>query len=125
MAPTTQTGSAPAAVTGGRRTLVLLVCCMSLFLTGLDATAVTIGLPAIGRDLHASVAGLQWTSDSYTIVLASLLLVSGSIADRIGRRTTFTLGLVIFTLGSWLCSLAPGLGWLIGCWCWRRARWRC
>jgi EmrB/QacA subfamily drug resistance transporter len=87
---------------------------MSLFMVGLDNTIVNVGLPSIGRDLHASVSGLQWTVASYTITLAALLMFSGTLADRIGRRTIFQVGLSLFTLGSWLCSLAPSLGWLIG-----------
>ena len=67
----------------------------------------------IGRELHASVSGLQWTIDAYALVLASLLMFSGSTADRIGRRKTFQAGLAVFTVGSLLCSLAPGLGWLV------------
>jgi EmrB/QacA subfamily drug resistance transporter len=97
-----------------RRMLVLAICCMSLFIVGLDATIVNVALPAIGHDLHAGVDGLQWTVDAYTLVLASLLMLSGSTADRTGRRRTFQTGLVLFTLGSLLCSLAPGLGWLVG-----------
>jgi EmrB/QacA subfamily drug resistance transporter len=97
----------------GRRMLVLAICCLSLFIVGIDATIVNIALPSIGRDLHASVSGLQWTLDAYTIVLASFLMLSGSTADRIGRRRTFQAGLGLFTLGSLLCSLAPGLGWLV------------
>ena len=93
---------------------MLAVCCMSLFMVGLDNTAVNVGLPAIGRSLHASVSGLQWTVAGYTIVLASLLMFSGALADRIGRRTVFQMGLSLFILGSWMCSLAPSLGWLIG-----------
>jgi EmrB/QacA subfamily drug resistance transporter len=100
-------------LTRGRRLLVLAICCMSLLIVGLDNTIVNVALPAIQRDLHASVSGLQWTISAYTLVLASLLLLSGSTGDRIGRRRTFQAGLVIFTLGSLLCSLAPGLGWLI------------
>src|SRR6185312_9508292 len=69
--------------------------------------------PEIGASLHTSVAGLQWTVACYTIVLASLLMFSGAAADRIGRRTIFQVGLSLFTLGSWLCSLAPSLSWLI------------
>src|SRR6266536_2861854 len=98
----------------GRRGLMLAVCCMSLFMVGLDNTIVNVGLPDIGRDLHAGVSGLQWTVAAYTIALAALLMFSGAVADRIGRRTIFQVGLSLFTLGSWLCSLAPGLGWLIG-----------
>jgi EmrB/QacA subfamily drug resistance transporter len=105
--------SAPTA-TSGRRALMLAVCCMSLFMVGLDNTIVNVGLPDIGRDLHAGVSGLQWTVAAYTITLAALLMFSGAVADRIGRRTIFQVGLSLFTLGSWLCSLAPGLGALIG-----------
>src|ERR1700722_19674223 len=102
------------ALRSGRRALMLAVCCMSLFMVGLDNTIVNVGLPSIGRDLHAGVSGLQWTVAAYTITLAALLMFSGALADRIGRRTIFQVGLSLFTLGSWLCSLAPSLGWLIG-----------
>jgi EmrB/QacA subfamily drug resistance transporter len=94
--------------------LVLAICCMSLFIVGLDNTIVNIALPSIRRDLNASVSGLQWIIDAYTVVLASLLMLSGSTGDRIGRRRTFQTGLTLFTLGSLMCSLAPSLGWLIG-----------
>jgi EmrB/QacA subfamily drug resistance transporter len=93
--------------------LVLAVCCLSLFIVGLDATIVNVALPSIGRDLHAPVSGLQWTIDAYTLVLASFLILAGSTGDRVGRRRTFQIGLATFTLGSLLCSLAPGLGWLV------------
>src|SRR5580704_12561257 len=106
--------SAPEQLSQRRRLLVLAICCMSLFIVGLDVTIVNIALPSIGRELHAGVSGLQWTIDAYTLVLASLLMLSGSTADRIGRRRTFQTGLAIFTLGSLLCSVAPGLGWLVG-----------
>jgi EmrB/QacA subfamily drug resistance transporter len=74
---------------------------------------VNVALPSIGRELHSSVSGLQWTIDAYLLVLASLLMFSGSTADRIGRRKTFQAGLAVFTVGSLLCSLAPSLGWLV------------
>src|ERR1700753_1543171 len=96
-----------------RRMLVLAICCMSMFIVGLDGTIVDMSLPSIKNDLHASVSGLQWTLDAYTVVLASLLMLAGSTADRLGRRRVFQTGLVIFTLGSLLCSVAPGLGWLV------------
>src|ERR1700735_4386935 len=96
-----------------RRTLILAICCMSLFIVGIDVTIVNVALPSIQRDLHASVSGLQWTIDAYSLVLASLLLLSGSTADRVGRRRTFQVGLALFTLGSLLCSVAPGLSWLV------------
>jgi len=96
-----------------RRYFVLAICCSSLFIVGLDATIVNIALPSIQHDLHASVSGLQWTVDAYTLVVASFLMLSGSTGDRIGRRRTFQVGLAVFTAGSALCSLAPGLGWLV------------
>jgi EmrB/QacA subfamily drug resistance transporter len=92
---------------------VLAICCLSLFIVGLDMTIVNVALPAIGRDFHASVSGLQWTIDAYLLVIASLLMLSGSTGDRIGRRRVFQTGLAVFTLGSLACSLAPGLGWLV------------
>ena len=105
--------SQQAALGGGRRTIVLAICCSALFMVGLDNTIVIVGLPSIGASLHTAVSGLQWTIAGYTIVLASLLIFSGAAADRIGRRTIFQVGLSLFTLGSWLCSLAPSLAWLI------------
>ncbi|MGH3404440.1 MAG: MFS transporter [Streptosporangiaceae bacterium] len=102
-----------AEMTYGRRMLILAICCMSLLIVGLDSTIVNVALPSIQRELHASVSGLQWIIDAYTLVLASFLMLSGSTADRIGRRRTFQTGLAAFTLGSLLCSLAPSLGWLV------------
>jgi len=96
-----------------RRLLVLAICCLSLLIVGMDNTIVNVALPSISTDLHASLSGLQWTIDAYILVLASLLMLSGSTADRLGRRRTFQVGLLIFTLGSLLCSIAPRLGWLI------------
>jgi EmrB/QacA subfamily drug resistance transporter len=96
-----------------RRRLILAICCMSLLIVGLDNTIVNVALPSIGRELHTTVSGLQWTVDAYTLVLASLLMLSGSMADRLGRRRVFEWGLALFTLGSLLCSVAPSLGWLI------------
>ncbi|TAN28306.1 MAG: DHA2 family efflux MFS transporter permease subunit [Actinomycetota bacterium] len=86
---------------------------MSLLIVNLDVTIVNVALPSIGKDLHASVSGLQWTIDAYTLVLASLLMLSGSTADRLGRRRTFIVGLLTFVAGSLLCSLAPNLTTLI------------
>ena len=86
---------------------------MSLFIVGLDITVVNIALPSIGRDLHADISGLQWTVDAYTVVMASLLMFSGSMADRLGRKRTFVAGLAVFSIASLLCSLAPSAGMLI------------
>lgn len=108
------TAAAAAAPPDRRRFLILAICCMSLFIVGLDATVVNIALPSIRDDLGASVAQLQWTIDAYTLTLASLLLLSGSMADRFGRARVFKLGLALFTLGSLLCSIAPSVQALIG-----------
>ncbi|MFE1853279.1 DHA2 family efflux MFS transporter permease subunit [Streptomyces sp. NPDC059489] len=92
---------------------MLATCCLSLFLVGIDSTIANVALPSIGRELRAPVSGLQWTIDAYLLVLASLLMLSGSVADKIGRRRVFQIGLPVFTVGSLACSLAPSLGWLI------------
>jgi EmrB/QacA subfamily drug resistance transporter len=96
-----------------RRLLILVICSMSLLIVGLDATIVNIALPAIQRSFHSSLSGLQWTVDAYTLVLASLLMLAGSTADRLGRRRVFAAGLVAFSLGSLLCALAPSLELLV------------
>ena len=96
-----------------RRHLVLVICSTGLLMVGLDATIVNIALPAIHRSLGSSLAGLQWTVDAYTLVLASLLMLAGSTADRVGRKRVFQLGLLVFSLGSLLCALAPTPGVLI------------
>ena len=94
-------------LTVGRRRLILVICCLSLLIVGIDSTIVNVALPDIQRSLHASVSGLQWTIDAYTLVLASLLMLSGSTADRFGRRRVFQLGLLLFTIGSLLCTIRP------------------
>jgi len=93
--------------------VVLATCCLSVFMAGLDVTIVNVALPSIQHTLHASVSDLQWTIDAYTLVIACLLMLSGSLADRFGRRRVFQIGLAAFSLGSLLCSVAPSLGWLI------------
>ena len=96
-----------------RRLAVLAISCLSLLMIGVDDTIVSIALPTIARDFHASISGLQWIADGYTMVLASLLIFGGATADRFGRRRVFRMGLAVFTAASALCSLAPDLGWLI------------
>lgn len=96
------------------RLLVLVICCSSLFVVSMDATIVNLALPAIQADLSASVTSLQWTIDAYTLTLASLLMLAGSTADRVGRKRVFRIGLVLFGLGSLLCSVAPSAGALVG-----------
>ncbi len=96
-----------------RRLLVLAICCASIIVVVMDISIVNVALPTIHRDLHTSESGLQWTVDAYTLVLASFLVLGGSTADRLGRRRVFQTGLAAFGLGSLLCGLAPGIGWLI------------
>ncbi len=107
----------PETSTGGlsprHRSLVLAICCASIVVVVMDISIVNVALPAIRRDLHASISGLQWTVDAYTLVLASFLVLAGSTADRFGRRRVFQVGLAVFGIGSLLCGLAPSIGWLI------------
>jgi EmrB/QacA subfamily drug resistance transporter len=78
-----------------------------------DATAVQVALPAIGRELDSSLSGLQWTINGYTLALASLILLGGSLGDRYGRRRVFLLGVVWFALASLVCGLAQSTGQLV------------
>jgi len=80
---------------------------------GIDSTVVAVALPAIGRNLHADFQALQWTVTAYTLTLACLILLAGSLSDRWGRRRVFLAGLGWFTLASVLCAAAPSIGWLI------------
>ncbi len=100
-------------LTRRRRYLILAICCASIIVVVMDISIVNVALPTIHRALHASESGLQWTIDAYTLVLASFLVLGGSTADRVGRRRIFQTGLAAFGLGSLLCGLAPGIGWLI------------
>ncbi|QNE79444.1 DHA2 family efflux MFS transporter permease subunit [Streptomyces finlayi] len=84
-----------------------------MFLVGMDTTIVNVGLPAIGRGLDVGTQGLAWTVDAYTLVLASLLISSGALADRFGRRRVFRLGLAVFGAASLVCAVAPSAGTLI------------
>jgi len=101
----TTAGATPALL--GRAQVILATCCLSLLMVSMDVTIVNVALPAIRRDLHTSVAGLQCSIDGYTVVVASFLLLAGSTADRLGQKRTFQAGLTLFSLGSLLCSLAP------------------
>jgi EmrB/QacA subfamily drug resistance transporter len=84
----------------------LVVVCAGTFMLLLDVTIVIVALPTIQSGLHASFSEVQWVVDAYALTLASVLLTAGSLADRYGRRLLFTVGLIIFTLGSLLCGVA-------------------
>jgi EmrB/QacA subfamily drug resistance transporter len=84
----------------------LLAVCAGTFMLLLDVTIVIVAQPAIQGGLHASFSDVQWVLDAYALTLASLLLTSGVLADRYGRKRLFQIGLIIFTLGSLLCGVA-------------------
>ena len=79
-----------------RRRLVLAICCASIVVVVMDISIVNVALPAMRRDLHTSVPGLQWTVNGYTLALAGFLVLAGSTADRVGRRRIFQVGLAGF-----------------------------
>jgi EmrB/QacA subfamily drug resistance transporter len=85
----------------------------ALFMASLDNLVVTTALPSIREHLHASLEGLQWTVNAYTLTFAVLLLTGATLGDRFGRRRVFAVGLGLFTAGSAAAALAPGIGWLI------------
>jgi len=87
--------------------------CLGFFVIQLDVTIVNVALPAIGRQIGGSLAGLQWVVDAYTLALASIMLTAGSAADRIGARKVFAAGLTVFAVGSAGCAAAPALGVLV------------
>jgi EmrB/QacA subfamily drug resistance transporter len=93
---------------------VLLATVLGSSLAFIDATVVNIALPMIGRDLHSSAAGLQWTVNGYALSLAALVLLGGSLGDRFGRKRVFLIGVAWFAASSLLCGLAPDIGLLVG-----------
>ncbi|NUP26731.1 MAG: MFS transporter [Nocardia sp.] len=96
-----------------RKWWTLVIVCAATFMLLLDVTIVVVALPDIQQSLSATFSALQWVTDAYALALASLLLTSGSLADRFGRKRVFATGLVVFTLGSLLCGLATGPAMLI------------
>src|SRR3954467_10948854 len=90
-----------------RRWWTLIAVSVATFMLLLDITVVNVALPSIREDLDASFTDLQWVVDAYALTLAALVLTAGSLADRLGRRRVFAIGLAIFTSASLLCALAP------------------
>lgn len=97
-----------------RKAIVLASCCMSVLIVSLDATIINVAIPSIRAGLSASPAQMQWVFDIYTLMIASLLLLAGAMADRFGRRRIFQIGLTVFALASLVCSVAPDVETLIG-----------
>src|SRR5438105_14772443 len=85
----------------------LIAVCLGTFMLLVDVTIVTVALPVLTRDLHSSLSDLQWVLDGYALALAALLLGLGSVADRLGRKAVYLVGLVVFALASLACGLAP------------------
>lgn len=106
--------SAGGTLTRRDRLVILATCCLSLFIVGLDVSALNVAIPSIGRDLDATESQLQWVIDSYALVIASLLIFGGTLGDRFGRKRIFQLGLLVFGVASVLCSFAPTAEFLIG-----------
>src|SRR5712692_5557211 len=92
---------------------VLLVTVLGSGLVALDATAVNVALPAIAQDFGVSLMGLQWIANAYSLTLAALLLLGGSLGDRYGRRRLFVFGILWFAVASLICALAPNTPSLI------------
>lgn len=113
-APTTPRRPPRAHLVWTRRSAAVLVAvCLGQFLLQLDLTVVNVALPAIGGDTGATVQDLQWVVDAYNLAVAGLLLAAGAVADRVGYKRVYLVGLAVFGLGSLLCALAPGAGALI------------
>src|SRR5947208_8239216 len=96
-----------------RKWWTLLVVCVGTFMLLLDITIVNVALPKIASDLHASFSDIQWVIDAYALTLASVLLTAGALADLLGRRLLFSIGLVLFAFASLLCALSPSALFLI------------
>ena len=94
--------------------MTLLVVAGGQFLAVMSTSVVSVALPTIGRELHASTTALEWIVDAYVLVFASLLVAGGVLSDRRGRKPMFVLGVALFGLGSLLAGLAPSVGVLIG-----------
>src|SRR6202035_2299003 len=82
-------------------------------MTFIDGTVVNVALPALQADLHASIVDVQWVVEAYALFLGALILVGGSLGDQIGRKRVFLAGVVVFTLSSVMCGLAPSPLFLI------------
>ncbi|MFD5796433.1 MFS transporter [Streptomyces diastatochromogenes] len=92
---------------GAQSLVPLLAVCAGYFMVILDVTVISVAVPVIGRELSASVTGLQWITDGYTLVFAGFLLMGGALGDRLGNRRIFCTGVVVFTASSAACALAP------------------
>jgi EmrB/QacA subfamily drug resistance transporter len=109
----TATASTAATASSRTRWLALAVLCTTVLIASLDNTVLNVALPTLVRDLKASSSDLQWITDAYIIVFAGLLLAAGSLADRVGRKKTFLVGLAVFGAGSAAAAAASDVTTLI------------
>ena len=103
----------PGSVPPARRWLALAVLCVPLLIVSLDNTVLNVVLPTLVRKLHATTSDLQWIVDAYSLVFGGLMLVAGSLADRVGRKRTFVAGLLAFAAGSTWAAFSGSVGVLI------------
>ena len=97
-----------------RKWLILSAVSLGMFMALLDVTIVNIAIPAIISDVNTTVRHVSWVLNAYNLVLAALFLSVGRVSDRFGQKRVFLAGLILFTLFSLLCGLAPSIGWLVG-----------
>jgi DHA2 family methylenomycin A resistance protein-like MFS transporter len=99
----------------GQRSLApLLAVCAGYFMVILDVTIINVAVPVVGRELSASLTGIQWITDGYTMVFAGFLMTGGALGDRLGNRRVFCWGVVVFTVASAACAFAPSASFLVG-----------
>ncbi|MEU9478026.1 MFS transporter [Streptomyces sp. NPDC048191] len=103
----------PAVRPGRRSPAPLLAVCAGYFMVILDVTIINVAVPVVGRDLSASLTGIQWITDGYTLVLAGFLMTGGALGDRLGNRLVFCCGVGVFTLASAACAFAPSASALV------------
>ena len=111
--PGGEAASSAAERDASRKWWALVAICGGTFMLLVDVTIVQVALPRIQRELHASFTDLQWVIDAYALTLSALILTSGTLADRVGRKRVFVGGLAIFTLASLLCGLSDSMTVLI------------
>jgi len=104
----------PANVDYSRKWHVMVATGLGIFLGTIDASIVNVALPTMAKELDTTFAAVQWVVVAYLLTLATLTLSVGRLGDMLGKKRIYTTGFAVFTLGSVLCGLAPGIGWLIG-----------
>jgi DHA2 family methylenomycin A resistance protein-like MFS transporter len=103
----------PASTVARRSPAPLLAVCAGYFMVILDVTIINVAVPVVGRELSASLTGIQWITDGYTLVFAGLLMTGGALGDRLGNRRVFCCGVAVFTVSSAACALAPSAAVLV------------